>query len=516
MTDLLTSKKVLEKANVSRATLNNYIALGILPKPILKKPVTGESGSARAPRIGCFPSSVLDIIERVNVLKSQGLAMARIAEQLKAEPVIPTRTEGTDKTSSPADMTNSMSFASPKLTIDQIDYPAYLLNNEFQLEWCNTAAIEQLFGDSWELSSRVKERNIFQLLFDSVMARSADGFEDILRFHLSLAKGRLSKSTILMSGLKIEHEHLAQLIRLHDEVEPADIKPIVSTATDICSQKGSIHLTQMFASFFREGIFITCLPEANDAESLFSFLARRDHVIGSLLRKRRPYLTNMSVLLADLQDSCKICAELPPEEYFELINGLWGTMEPLIRKYNGVSGKHVGDGAVFYFFPRPEENHVFNAIKCSQEMKIAMQKMSKEWRDKKNWENALLLNIGIDQGEEWFGSYQTSTQLEFTVLGDTVNRAGRLSDFAQDGSIWATKSVLGKLKTEERDNVRFGISRASEGGHILIPSSYSRISNLVDMKDPKNERMRDLGGLTVTEIFDVPLSKPADPTAKEI
>ena len=508
MTDTLTSKQVLEEANVSRATLNNYIALGILPKPILKKP---ESGNMRAPRIGSFPSSVLDTIENVNTLKGEGYSMARIAEKLKADSDVTPTSEDADK-APPLENTSNVSFDEPKLTIDHIDYPAYLLNHQFQLEWCNDAAVEQLFGSAWKLSSRIRERNIFQLLFDSARARDAEGFEDILRFHLSLAKGKLSKSTLLMGDLKIEHKHLAQLLRLYDEVEPVDIKPIVSTEADFSSPTRSMHSTQMFASFFREGMFITCLPTANDVESLFSFLARRDHVIGSLLRKRRPYLTNMSVLLADLQSSCKICAELPPEEYFELINEIWGTMEPLVRKYNAVSGKHVGDGAVYYFFPRPEENHVLNAIKCAQEMKVAMLEISKSWRNKKNWGNDLLLNTGIDQGEEWFGTYQTSTQIEFTVLGDTVNRAGRLSDFAQQGSIWATKNVLGKLTVEEREKVRFGISRTSDSGQVLIPSSYSRISNLIDMGDPRNEKMNDIVGLPVTEIFDVPLSDLAKTT----
>jgi len=509
MEKLLTSKEVIEKAGISRATLNNYIAMGILPKPVLKKP---ESDNARAPRIGCFQKSVLTSIERINALKGQGYAMAQIAKKLKAEPVIaPIGEEDVDKASTPDSM-NSMSFDIPKLTIDHIDYPAYLLNYKFQLEWCNEAAVEQLFGNAWKLSSRIRERSFFQLLFDSEKACNITGFEDILKFHLGLAKGKLSKPTVLMSDLRIDHESLALLIRLNDEVDPVEIKPIVYAEADISSQTGHTHLTQLFACFFREGMFITWLPTANDAESLFSFLAHRDQVIGSLLRKRRPYLTNMAVLLADLEASCKICAELPPEEYFELINEIWGTMEPLVRKYNAVSGKHVGDGAAFYFFPRPEENHVLNAIKCAQEVKAAMLGISKEWRNKKNWGNDLLLNIGIDQGEEWFGTYQTSTQIEFTVLGDTVNRAGRLSDFAQHGSIWATKNVLGKLTVEERERIRFGINRTSESGQVLIPSSYSRISNLIDMKDPRYEKMQDISGLPVTEIIDVPISNTARKT----
>jgi class 3 adenylate cyclase len=50
--------------------------------------------------------------------------------------------------------------------------------------------------------------------------------------------------------------------------------------------------------------------------------------------------------------------------------------------------------------------------------------------------NRLRLNIGIDEGQEWFGTYQTPTHVEVTALGETINRASRLSDFATDGTAW--------------------------------------------------------------------------------
>lgn len=88
-----------------------------------------------------------------------------------------------------------------------------------------------------------------------------------------------------------------------------------------------------------------------NTDSILSFLGRRDIVIRNLLKKRKPYLTPLAFIVADIQDPVKICAELPPEEYFELINDVWGAMEPKIRKYYATHGKHVGNGMVYYFFP---------------------------------------------------------------------------------------------------------------------------------------------------------------------
>jgi len=501
---LLSSKEVIEKTNISRATLNNYIALGILPKPEVRLP---DQGVVRAPRIGYFPSSVLDTLKEVKRLKASGYTMVRIAARLKAS-------------HSSRDEINEggihhivrppVSLPSPpalELTIDHINYPAYLLNHRFQLEWCNELAEKEIFGYPLILSKHIEERNIFQMLFDSKSIRTNNGFEDILRFHLGLAKGELSKSFLLIRDLKIEPEYMAQLTHLDQEVEASDTKPLVCVEVNLAASGEPVaQPTQIFASFFREGVFIVFLPFNDEKDPLLRVLARRDLVIRDLLRKRQPYLTHMSVLVADLQSSYKICAELPPEEYFELINTVWNIMTPLLRKYYATGGKHAGDGMVYYFFPRPDKNHILNAIRCAQEMKESMLKINREWRNRKSWSNDLLLNIGIDQGEEWFGTYQTATQHEFYVLGETVNRAGRLSDFARCGSIWTTKDALSKLTVEEKRNIHFGIRRNGENGPVFSSSSYARISDLISMKSPSYEKMGDIKGLPVTEIFDVAVS----------
>ena len=47
-----------------------------------------------------------------------------------------------------------------------------------------------------------------------------------------------------------------------------------------------------------------------------------------------------------------------------------------------------------------------NALLCAEEMKEAMREISKAWKGLKNWTNDLALNIGLHEGEEWFGTYQ--------------------------------------------------------------------------------------------------------------
>ena len=84
--NLLTSKDILEKTGISRATLNNYIARGFLPKPIVSRPEVSGSGPRQ---IGHFAPEVLERIELIQRFKKRGLAMDEIGMRLASTTINP-------------------------------------------------------------------------------------------------------------------------------------------------------------------------------------------------------------------------------------------------------------------------------------------------------------------------------------------------------------------------------------------------------------------------------------------
>ena len=76
---MISSKDILAKTNISRATLNNYIKLGILSKPLVRQTTAGE-GDAKM--LGYFPDSALEKIELVRRMKAEGLTMAEIVARI--------------------------------------------------------------------------------------------------------------------------------------------------------------------------------------------------------------------------------------------------------------------------------------------------------------------------------------------------------------------------------------------------------------------------------------------------
>jgi adenylate cyclase len=516
---MLTSFEVMAAANISRATLNNYISQGLLPRPLVKNPEPGAPTSAR--QIGYFPEEVLTRLERISQLKKDGYAMADIASQLAAEgfevsaktsshnvldhepptePSVQSVTTGTSNT--PRTVMQSKSNLL-RLTIDHIPYPAYMVNYNFEITWFNEEARSELLGAFDHLPADIRERNALSYLLKGRLGRDGANREELLQFYLLLGKGRYSRND-LMNILTGQAEATPR----QREESLAELRPngtLVQMPLTLHLDNDEVAHYIVYASYYREGILFIHLPSHAESDSLLGLLERRDEVIRNLLKKHLPVLTDVAVLVADLQSSVRICTELPPEEYFELINQIWAAMEPIFRKYYGTHGKHVGDGMVYYFFPQPDCNYIFNALMCAQEMKATMRRISKEWQLRKNWMNELYLNTGLNEGYEWLGIFHIETKVEFTVLGDTINHAARLSDFARGGAIWATKNLLGKLPSKERQRVKFGIRRQdAEGREVFVGAFYSRINELAYLNDTaRNEKLNDIAALPVTEIMGI-------------
>ena len=64
---MITSKSLIEQTGISRATLNNYIGLGLVMKPVVKR--IASTPGATLTTIGYFPDWTLDKIKQIQSLK---------------------------------------------------------------------------------------------------------------------------------------------------------------------------------------------------------------------------------------------------------------------------------------------------------------------------------------------------------------------------------------------------------------------------------------------------------------
>ncbi|MBI5681974.1 MAG: hypothetical protein HZC45_02200 [Deltaproteobacteria bacterium] len=500
-TPLVNSKEILEQTGISRATLNNYIKLGIIPKPDVKK---AEDHKTRARKIGYFPKTVLDRIELVKQMKKEGNSMEDIIDRFnktKLSSAIgnPPVSNGENSENKTKDVNYIGCNEDLKVTIKDIHCPAYLVNNNFEVSWTNSEAENEIFNQNIHLIRNAGARNIFKLLMklDSVNKNK----NELIDFHMSLFKSRYSRDILPNLYNNISESEIQTLEKSYDKVSVKDCV-INETYTNLIGSDGILTSYHVFYIIFREGIFLVYAHDKMHTDILY-LLSNRRNIINELLKQCIPSLISFCAIVADLQDSSRICAELPPEEYFELINEIRRYMESSFKKYNGVCGKHVGDGMVYYFLKDKNAKYLMNTIHCSLELRDEMKKLNLEWKRRKGWLNDLYLNIGINEGEEYFGTISDSSSIEFTALGDSVNCASRVSDFARYGAIWITKNLINRLSAEERKKIRFGIRRREQDREIFIENTFSRVMDMLKPDESNYKKYMDIATLPITEIVDM-------------
>jgi len=238
--NLISSKALLEKTGISRATLNNYIKVGIIPRPIVLGP---SKGMRKVSRIGYFPRAAVERIEIVKVLKREGHSMQEIANRFKYL-----------RETRPPETITEGSGEQPELTLGKISSPAYLINYNFQIEWINREAEQTLFGQQVSLVRDLQSRNIFKVLFNWEFHNHVRNWEDLLGFHMSFAKSRLSRALIekLFAGISETESRL--LKQIYDQVPTFSQEGPKFTNIKLSLTDGTTHPYSVHTMFFKEGI----------------------------------------------------------------------------------------------------------------------------------------------------------------------------------------------------------------------------------------------------------------------
>ncbi len=511
MSAYLSSKQILKESGISRATLNNYIALGILPTPEIRNPAGSEN---RTRRLGYYPASVLETLAEVRDLKRRGLSLAQIAEQMRTRagrepiPESPPAPPGNGGHQLAIKSVESLCpLPLPSLNLREPLIPAYLMNEHLEVLWCNDAFGRDLLGgfdpihDLRQPPGQSRPRDLFRLFFRSPAFHMGFAWSALFSFHLGLVKHRFDLVTLTTTYGDLRSAEFGFLREALEMAVSLEQAPIAETMLDLPTTKQSPTLYKIHAIFFQGGILLLYLPLGTPNDGLIGSFGQREQAVQDIMRNRLPMLTQLCVFVADVQDSVKISVELPPEEYFELINEFWGETDPVFQKYLGTRGKHVGDGLVYYFFPQADTNYIVNALLCALEIKAKVKEISRAWQMRKKWDREIHLNIGLNHGREWFGTFVSGNSVEFTALGDTINSAARLSDFARYGAIWITKNMLAELSIEERSQFKFGIRRHStDRGELFVENSYSRIADLVNLQEERFSKFKDIANLAITEM----------------
>ncbi|MEJ8835840.1 MerR family transcriptional regulator [Ramlibacter sp. AN1133] len=478
---MLTSKEIIERTGISRATLNNYIASGLIARPRVLPPGP-EHGAA--PRIGYFPDETIERIETIQRLKREGWSIMRIAKHFTGRPETAAPASAASTAEAPADgaaertrieapaapaptstvpapapaAARNLGAAGLALTPADAGQPAYLVNEGFGVLWMNEPAASSALSP---MAHRPAAGNVFRHLLALDEARGRDA---LLRFHLEAARSRGLPAAQLLDGLDADAS--ASMQALYRQIPRPAALPLV--AQSVLPAAGTMPARRIHAVHFHEGV-------------LFAVGEAPDEPAGAAPHTKAapPSLTPVAVLVAVLQDAADLWVRLSAEEYFELLNEVGVELDAIFRAYQGRPGRPVGEALVCYFLPQPQGSYLWNAIAAAHRAREAMRQVSQRWRVRKGWDLELRINVGIDEGQDWLGSLGLPGQSDLRVLGDAADRATHLSRCSRMGAILLTRNLVGKLTRDERQQLTYGVPRL-EGTHGEAPLlfTFARLGDL--------------------------------------
>jgi adenylate cyclase len=160
----------------------------------------------------------------------------------------------------------------------------------------------------------------------------------------------------------------------------------------------------------------------------------------------------VSILMSDIRGFTQMARDMDPDDVVEMLNEYLRVLVPIIFANNGTVDKFMGDAVLAIFgSPEPDPKHHENALKAAVEMQQAVTKLNESLEQRR--EPYRHFGIGIHCGEVVHGFVGTSDRMEFTVIGDAVNRVSRYCAAAAEQEILISpemhQHVWRMVETEE-------------------------------------------------------------------
>jgi adenylate cyclase len=130
-----------------------------------------------------------------------------------------------------------------------------------------------------------------------------------------------------------------------------------------------------------------------------------------------------SVLFVDLVGSTTYAAEHEATEVVDVLNRFFGIVVDEVSDRGGLVNKFIGDAVLAIFgAPARDEDHAASALAAARAMAGRLREEVPEVR----------AGIGVATGTVVAGNVGHESRYEYTVIGDAVNSAARLSTLAKD------------------------------------------------------------------------------------
>jgi class 3 adenylate cyclase len=159
----------------------------------------------------------------------------------------------------------------------------------------------------------------------------------------------------------------------------------------------------------------------------------------------------VTVIMSDIRGYSSIAETADPSELAQQLNTHRAEMNHAILDEGGTVMQFVGDAVMAVFgAPFPSTDHAERALAAARSMHRRQSEVNERWRSEGL--APFGLGIGLSTGDAAAALLGSEERLEYTLVGDTVNLAARLQQWAAAGEIIlseGTQVALGDVVCEE-------------------------------------------------------------------
>lgn len=151
----------------------------------------------------------------------------------------------------------------------------------------------------------------------------------------------------------------------------------------------------------------------------------------------------VSVLMIDLIGSTTFATDRPPAEVVEMLNRFFGVVVDEVDRHEGLVNKFMGDAVLAIFgSPVPLDDHAGAALAAARGI---IGRLITEVPE-------IGAGIGVSTGEAVAGNVGAQSRFEFTVIGDAVNAAARLTELAKEapGHVLVARRSVAEANADEQ------------------------------------------------------------------
>jgi class 3 adenylate cyclase len=151
----------------------------------------------------------------------------------------------------------------------------------------------------------------------------------------------------------------------------------------------------------------------------------------------------VTVLFADIRGFSHYAEGHSGAEVISTLNRLFAELSQVVFDHRGTFDKYLGDGLLaFYGAPVPGDDDAQRALDTALEMQRVFRQVCDTAEDDLS---SLALGVGLHSGEAVVGNIGSEQMMDYTVVGDVVNVARRLTDLADPWQVLLSETTFGKI-----------------------------------------------------------------------